>query len=304
MKAGQPLVLLGTDDAELQARQANLAEAQARLARVREKPPEEEQAEAREALESAQAAAKEACETRDRLELLRQKGEAVDPAYRKARSAVAVCDAEERVAAARLERLVKQPVDLEVAELEARVAAAKAAVEEAQGEVEQTTVMAPVAGVVSRLAVHPGMAAAAGDPAWGEILDLGEIDVRCDLTPQQADAVAVGDVAEVTQEGVQDGRWAAQVVNVGAAADQQTGKVPVLVRVKNDGERLRCYVEVNVHFSGERPRDEAPGVLAESKAVGRNGRRPTHWKRGSETPRATDGASAHSARRRKEAVAV
>ena len=111
----------------------------------------------------------------------------------------------------------------------------------------------------------------------GEILDLSEIDVRCDLTPQQADAVALGDAAEVRQEGVQDGRWVGEVVNVGAAADQQTGKVPVLVRVKNGGERLRCYVEVSVHFSAERPIDQGPrvGPAVESNGASRSGRRKT-----------------------------
>jgi multidrug resistance efflux pump len=101
--------------------------------------------------------------------------------------------------------VLRKPADLEIAELEARVAAAKAALEAAQEEVQQVTVAAPVAGVVSRLDVRPGMTAEAGAPAWGEILDLSEIDVRCDLTPQEADGVAVGDVAVVMQEGVQDG---------------------------------------------------------------------------------------------------
>ncbi len=273
VKAGQPLVRLGTDDGDLQVLQTNLAEAQARLERRRANPPEAEQAEARTALESAQADAQEARQTLERLEPAWRKGEVADAPYRKARSDVAVREAEQRVAAARLERLLKQPADLEVAELEARVAAAKAAVDAAREGFQQVAATAPIAGLVSRLDVRPGMTAEAGAAAWEEILDLSEIDVRCDLTPQQADTVAVGDAVEVTQEGVRDGRWAGQVVNVGAAADQQTGKVPVLVRVKNGGERLRCYVEVSVHFGGDRPGDEAPGVPAvESKGMSRNGR--------------------------------
>jgi multidrug resistance efflux pump len=173
--------------------------------------------------------------------------------------------------------VLRKPADLEIAELEARVAAAKAALEAAQEEVQQVTVAAPVAGVVSRLDVRPGMTAEAGAPAWGEILDLSEIDVRCDLTPQEADGVAVGDVAVVMQEGVQDGHWAGQVVNVGAAADQQSGKVPVLVRVKNRGERLRCYVEVSVHFGIERLGDqekEVPAVESNGVDRSRRGRTP------------------------------
>jgi small multidrug resistance family-3 protein len=206
VKAGQPLVRLGTDDSELRGREAALAEAQARLVRTRARPSEEELAGARAGLERARSATREAHQQLERLEPLWQKGEVAEPAYRKARSALAVAEAEERVAAARLERLQQQPVGVAVAEMEARVAAARAAVDAARAEVEQVLVRAPIGGVVTWLAVQPGATAAPGAPGWGEILDLGELDVRCELTPRQADAVAAGDAAQVTQEGVPNGR--------------------------------------------------------------------------------------------------
>ena len=67
------------------------------------------------------------------------------------------------------------------------------------------------------------------------------------------------------------------MVNVGAATDQQSGKVPVLVRVKNRGERLRCYVEVSVHFGIERLGDqekEVPAVESNGVDRSRRGRTP------------------------------
>ncbi len=258
--AGQVLVRLGSDDADLATKKSALAEWQARLADRRGKSAQQEQAEARAALDEASGAAQQARKTLEGIDPLWAKGNVSEQRHRKAQSAQSVAEAEEKVAAARLERLLKQPADLEIAELEARVAAAKATLEAARGEIQQVIVAAPLTGVVSRMDVQPGMRAEAGAPTWGEILDLSEIDVRCDLTPQEADGVAVGDTAEVTQEGVQYGHWTGQVVNVGSAADQQSGKVPVLVRVKNGGERLRCYVEVSVHFGGERPGDEEKEV--------------------------------------------
>jgi multidrug efflux pump subunit AcrA (membrane-fusion protein) len=86
-----------------------------------------------------------------------------------------------------------------------------------------------------------------GTSVWGEILDLREIDVRCELKPHQVDAVSVGQKAHVQQEGT-DLRLSGRVVFVGPAADPQSGLVPVLVRLANPQERLRCYVPVKVRF--------------------------------------------------------
>jgi len=121
----------------------------------------------------------------------------------------------------------------------------------AQLQLQLATVTAPISGVVSRLHVTPGTVAQPGAPVWGEILDLSEIDVRCDLTAQQAHAVMIGDGAVVKQPGNPDAGWKGRVVFVGVAADEQTGLVPVQVRLKDMGDHLRCYVEVHVQFGGK-----------------------------------------------------
>ncbi len=131
------------------------------------------------------------------------------------------------------------------AEMDERIA--KAALESAQAELEHFVVSAPIAGVVSRLEVHPGMVSRPGTTAWGEILDLSEIDVRCELTPEQADRVSVGQAAEVRPCGKEEA-VAGRVVFVGIAADQATGLVPVIVWLSNPRERLRCNVPVRVRL--------------------------------------------------------
>jgi small multidrug resistance family-3 protein len=252
VKVGQPILRLGTEDAELHAKKTALAELQSEWARRQAHPPEQEQSIARTALEEAGTATGEARKTLEGLESLWKKGEVSEPRYRKARSVLALCEAEEKVAAARMERLLKQPVDLEIAELQARINAAKTAVSAAERESENRTVTAPISGTVTRLDVIPGAVAKAGAPAWGEVLDLSELDVRCELTAQQAQPVAVGSGVEVKQLGSPAAVWKGRIVFVGVAADRQTGLVPVLVRLKNSGDdRLRCYVEVNVRFGVE-----------------------------------------------------
>jgi RND family efflux transporter MFP subunit len=125
---------------------------------------------------------------------------------------------------------------------------AKAALESSQAELEHYTVTAPLDGVITWLDVVPGMVSRPGTTVWGEILDLSEIDVQCQLTAAQADRVKVGQDARVRYEGLARGCWAGKVVFVGPAADAQTGLVPVRVRVQGAAERLRCTVEVRVRL--------------------------------------------------------
>jgi multidrug efflux pump subunit AcrA (membrane-fusion protein) len=73
--------------------------------------------------------------------------------------------------------------------------------------------------------------------------------VRCDLTPEQADSVRVGQVVEVRRPGAPPEAYlSGRVVSVGVAADAQTGRVPARVRLDNPGQRLRCNVPVTVRF--------------------------------------------------------
>ncbi len=75
---------------------------------------------------------------------------------------------------------------LAVRKTEADERAAKAALDSAEAELEHFHVTAIVDGIVSRLDVCPGVVARPGTTVWGEIVDLRELDVRCELRPEQA----------------------------------------------------------------------------------------------------------------------
>jgi multidrug efflux pump subunit AcrA (membrane-fusion protein) len=137
-------------------------------------------------------------------------------------------------------------VALSKAQQDERVA--KAALESSQAELEHYTVTAPLDGVIAWLDVVPGMVSRPGTTVWGEILDLSEIDVQCQVTAALADRVKVGQDVWVRQEGPADGCRAGSVVFVGLAADARSGLVPVRVRVQGAAGRLRCNVEVRVRF--------------------------------------------------------
>ena len=247
VKKDQPLVIIDQDEpkADVRAKEAALKEMKAGLAKLKAQPREEERAEARAQLESARICVQEQRDYLARLEKARDSLSEVS--LHTVRCAVLRHEADERANVARLERLLKQPIDQEFAEMEARVAGAQAALESAKFELEHYTVTAMIDGVVTWLDVRPGMVSRPGTTVWGEILDLSEIDVRCELSAEQADRVSVGQPAEVRQPNRKD-VWAGKVVFVGLAADPKTGKVPVCVRIKDAQERLRCYIDVLVRF--------------------------------------------------------
>jgi multidrug resistance efflux pump len=250
VKKDQPLVKLDDDEpqADLRAKKAALAELQAGLARLKAQPREEERAEMRALLESARVSRKEARATFERLEKAMQKGVIPSQRYFDALAARDRYEAEERAAVARLEKLLKQPIHLEIAEMEAKVAASKANVEVSAAELEHYVVTAAIEGVVSRLEVNPGTVSRPGTSVWGEILDLREVDVRCELTPAQADQVAVGQPAELRRDGPSGDPWPGRVTFVGMTADPKSGLVPVLVRLSTPEQRLRCNADVWVRF--------------------------------------------------------
>jgi RND family efflux transporter MFP subunit len=131
---------------------------------------------------------------------------------------------------------------------EAQALAAEAELSLAHAEIKLYTVTAPIDGEVAWLDVSPGTVSWPGSLIWGEIVDLRELDVRCELSPAQAGQVAVGQSAEVRLDGKAEAAGTGKVVFVGKVADRNNGFVPVVVRVANSQERLRAEVAVKVRF--------------------------------------------------------
>jgi cobalt-zinc-cadmium efflux system membrane fusion protein len=131
---------------------------------------------------------------------------------------------------------------------EAQVLAAEAELSLAQSELKLYTVTAPIDGEVAWLDVSPGTVTWPGSLIWGEIVDLRELDIRCELSPAQAEQVAVGQSAQVRLEGNAEAVGTGKVVFLGKVADRNSGLVPVVVRVANPQGRLRAEVAVKVLF--------------------------------------------------------
>jgi RND family efflux transporter MFP subunit len=135
---------------------------------------------------------------------------------------------------------------------EAQQLAAEAELSLAQSELKLYNVTAPIDGEVAWLDVSPGTVTWPGTLIWGEIVDLRELDVRCELSPVQADQVAVGQSAEVWLDGKVEAAGTGKVVFVGTVADRNSGLVPVVVRATNSHGHLRAEVAVKVRFQTEK----------------------------------------------------
>ena len=135
---------------------------------------------------------------------------------------------------------------------EAQVLAAEAELALVQSEFKLYSVTAAIDGEIAWLDVSPGTVSWPGSLIWGEIVDLRELDVRCELSPIQAEQVAVGQPAEVWLEGKNEAAGTGKVVLVGKQADRNSGIVPVVIRLANPQERLRAEVPVKVRFLAEK----------------------------------------------------
>jgi RND family efflux transporter MFP subunit len=137
---------------------------------------------------------------------------------------------------------------------EALVRAAEAELALAQSELKLYTITAPIDGEVAWLDVSPGTVTWPGSMIWGEVVDVRELDVRCELAPAQADQIAVGRSAEVWLDGKAEPVVTGKVTFIGKMAERQSGLVPVVVRVANPEEHLRAEIAVKVRFPAEKPR--------------------------------------------------
>ena len=136
--------------------------------------------------------------------------------------------------------------------MKSQMLAAEAELSLAESELKLYTVTAPIDGEVAWLDVSPGTVTWPGTLIWGEIVDLRELDVRCELSPAQADHVVVGQSAEVWVDGKVEAAGTGKVVFAGKVADRNSGFVPVVVRVANSHERLRAEVAVKVRFQTQK----------------------------------------------------
>lgn len=137
---------------------------------------------------------------------------------------------------------------------ESQKLAAEAELSLAQAELKLYAVTASIDGEVAWLDVSPGTVTWPGTLIWGEIVDLRQLDIHCELPPVQAEQIAVGQPAEIRLDGQTEAVGIGKVVVIGKMADRNSGLVPVTLRMANPQERIRADVAVKVRFQTEKPK--------------------------------------------------
>jgi multidrug resistance efflux pump len=240
--------------AALEMARAELEEARAVMARIREGSRAEELTAARAEVQEAEVLLAEAEVERDRLLRLESSGlvtlAEVDTARFRADAAAArleTLQSKERMA-----QEGNRPS--EIAEAEAEVARKEAAVRAAEVGLDLTRVRAPFAGVVIGIELEPGEVVSLFDVRSGvEIADESELWVRVDVPESRLSGLEIGDSALVISQAIGSERLTARVVEIAPKADRQSNTVEVAVAIDDPPPLLRpdMSARVEITLAGE-----------------------------------------------------
>lgn len=145
-----------------------------------------------------------------------------------------------------------------VAQAEAEVGAAEAERDEARLRLERMEVRAPIAGVVQRRLVGPGMRImASGDDPAGAIVatlyDPEQLQVRVDVPLADAGKIVLGQACEIVLDILPDATLAGVVTLIGHEANIQKNTLEVKVRIVDPPTLLRPEMLARVKFVADPP---------------------------------------------------
>jgi len=213
-----------TADAQVKAAQATLARAQADLERTRSDLAREQELLAKGALPGAT------------VEHTRSAFEVAQAAADAARAQLAAAQEQRRLAVAnvaaaegRFEQSSPVEAQVRAAEAQARLAharvdAAAAAVEQARLELAHARVTAPIAGTVSRLAVHPGQGVSPGTPLVVIVPD--ETYVVANLKETEIHRIEPGEPVDIEIDAFPDRTFHGKVASIAAATGARFSLLP------------------------------------------------------------------------------
>ncbi|OGA23999.1 MAG: hypothetical protein A3H34_07670 [Betaproteobacteria bacterium RIFCSPLOWO2_02_FULL_67_19] len=120
----------------------------------------------------------------------------------------------------------------------AAVAMAQAQLEQAQLQLNDAVVRAPIAGVIAKRYVQPGEKVAFDAPLLA-IVDLAQLEVQAQASVGDIAAIRTGMPAEVEIEGLQERRFNGRVERINPSAEPGTRTINVYVALRNDDTLLK-----------------------------------------------------------------
>jgi HlyD family secretion protein len=248
---GQVVARLYKKDLERDFRraEADVGEAQARLALLRAGYRKEEVAKARVDVarleEEVKLAEKVLARTRELVPTGAASREDLD------RHASALEVARARVAAAREElgRLEAGFRVEEVNQAEAALASAEASRDLAEARLSYTEVKSPAAGVVMERYVTPGTWLTAAEPRVVALYDPKDLQVRVDVRQVNSTQVFVGQKAKISTEAEPGRTYPGEVIRLEPVADFKKNTIQAKIRILEPSESLHPEMICRVRFA-------------------------------------------------------
>jgi membrane fusion protein (multidrug efflux system) len=150
----------------------------------------------------------------------------------------------------RLKRLFEQgntsQTELDDARTSYEISKANAA--EAWQELQRTTIVAPISGILDRLPMEPGEFATPG-AVVAQIVNTGQVKVMVDIPERDIHYLSVGDPVEVLVQAPDLERVQGHIRYLGAVAEPQTRTTPAEILIDNADGKLRSGQIVTVRLT-------------------------------------------------------
>lgn len=240
---GDLLVLIDHESLDIQLRQAEagVALAEAQLALLRKGARVEDVRQGEEALKQAGANLKVAADDAGRMRELAARGSVTPKQRDDAEARLVVAQAQEASAKEALSRLRRLARPEEVHAAEARVAQAAAAVDLLRKTIADSTVVSPVAGIVTRRPVEEGELVAPGTTVL-TVSELDRVHVMIFVTERELGRVRLGQEAEVAIDAAPGRVFKGRVTFISPEAEF----TPKNIQTREDRVKLVFGVKVEI----------------------------------------------------------
>lgn len=227
VQAGQVIAKLESQELEVQVAQAkaNFTAAQAKLAGLKAGNRPQQVAQAVAAANSAEATLDNAQKVYERTKTLYYQGALSAQQMDAAQAALEVAQAQYAAAnqSASLAAEGTRQEDIEAAE--AQVEQAAAVLKNAQLQLDNATIVAPISGVVALKSVNIGESVTVGQPIYN-IVDVKDIWVAANIDETYVGKVRVGQNVEFTIDAFPGKTFKGEIQEVGAATGSQFALLP------------------------------------------------------------------------------
>lgn len=253
VEAGEPVVRLDATELSLALAQseAQLAAAEANLARLEAGASAEEIAQVRAGVEQAELALSRIGDTLARQEQLYEQGIIPEETLLSLRVEYDVARLQYETAQQQLNLVLRGATEEERRAVRAQVEQAQVAVRLAEQQLADTIIRAPFSGLLAMRPVQVGSLIGAGTPVT-HIVDIDRVFIEAGVSERDVNHLSVGQTVQVRIDALGDTPLTGVVDAVAPVADQQTRNFPVRFRVDNPDHLLKpgMVARVDIQLDG------------------------------------------------------